>query len=75
MGAPRGRAGRHRAQGPQPSLAGSLVFEHAVFTPEEASGQRMILYSPVPEEDTPRKLTRLIDGYEGAAAPVLAAAR
>jgi transcriptional regulator with XRE-family HTH domain len=41
-------------------VAGTLVFEHAVFNPAEAPEQRLILYTPVPEEDTPAKLSRLI---------------
>jgi transcriptional regulator with XRE-family HTH domain len=39
---------------------GMLVFEHAVFNPVEAPEQRLILYSPVPEEDTSAKLERLL---------------
>jgi transcriptional regulator with XRE-family HTH domain len=41
-------------------VAGTLVFEHAVFNPAEAPEQRLILYTPVPEEETPAKLSRLI---------------
>jgi hypothetical protein len=37
-----------------------MVFEHAVFNPQEAPEQRMILYSPLPDEDTPRKLAQLL---------------
>jgi len=40
---------------------GTLVFEHAVFNPVEAPGQRFILYSPLPDEDTPAKLARLVE--------------
>ncbi|MGH2915382.1 MAG: helix-turn-helix transcriptional regulator [Solirubrobacteraceae bacterium] len=43
-------------------VVGTLVFEHAVFNPQEAPGQRMVLYSPLPEEDTPAKLARLLNG-------------
>jgi transcriptional regulator with XRE-family HTH domain len=43
--------------------AGKLVFEHAVFHPTEAPEQRLILYSPVPEEDTPAKLAQLVSRY------------
>jgi transcriptional regulator with XRE-family HTH domain len=41
-------------------IVGRLLFEHAVFNPGEAPEQRMILYSPLPDEDTPAKLARLI---------------
>jgi PAS domain-containing protein len=41
-------------------VVGPLVFEHAVFTPQEAPEQRMILYSPLPEDDTPAKLATLL---------------
>lgn len=50
--------------------AGRLVFEHAVFHPSEAPGQRMILYSPLPEQDTPAKLAELLgDGDWPAGLP------
>ena len=39
---------------------GTLVFEHAVFNPQEAPEQRLILYSPLPEHDTPAKLATLL---------------
>ncbi len=42
------------------SAVGTLVFEHAVFRPEAATEQRLILYTPVPEEDTPAKLAGLL---------------
>jgi transcriptional regulator with XRE-family HTH domain len=41
-------------------VVGTLLFEHAVFHPQETPEQRMILYSPLPEEDTPAKLARLL---------------
>ena len=41
-------------------LVGTLQFEHAVFNPQESPEQRLILMSPLPEEDTPAKLTRLL---------------
>jgi transcriptional regulator with XRE-family HTH domain len=41
-------------------LAGNLVFEHAVFHPAEAPEQRLALFSPLPDEDTPAKLARLL---------------
>jgi hypothetical protein len=40
--------------------AGPLVFEHAVFNPQDAPEQRLILYSPLPDEDTPAKLAQLL---------------
>jgi transcriptional regulator with XRE-family HTH domain len=43
-------------------VVGRLVFEHAVFNPGDAPEQRMILYSPQPEEDTPAKLALLLAG-------------
>ena len=41
-------------------IAGLLAFSHAVFHPAEASEQRLILYSPLPENDTAAKLARLL---------------
>ena len=41
-------------------IAGTLVFEHAVFNPVEASEQRLTLYSPVPDTDTAEKLAELL---------------
>jgi transcriptional regulator with XRE-family HTH domain len=41
-------------------VVGTLVFEHAVFNPQEAPEQRLILYSPMPDEDTPAKLAQLL---------------
>jgi transcriptional regulator with XRE-family HTH domain len=40
--------------------AGKLVFEHAVFRPEESPDLRFILYSAVPVADTPAKLAKLL---------------
>jgi transcriptional regulator with XRE-family HTH domain len=42
--------------------AGMLSFSHAVFHPAEHSEQRLILYSPLPDHDTPAKLALLLDG-------------
>jgi transcriptional regulator with XRE-family HTH domain len=42
-------------------VVGTLVFEHAAFNPVEAPEQRLALYSPLPEEDTPAKLARLLE--------------
>ena len=50
--------GRKRIEHP---VVGTLVFEHAVFHPAEAPEQRLALYTPVPEEDTPRKLAELLE--------------
>jgi hypothetical protein len=41
--------------------AGRLVFEHAIFNPAEAPEQRLILYTPLPEHDTPAKLAQLLE--------------
>jgi transcriptional regulator with XRE-family HTH domain len=53
----RGSAGRKELRHP---VAGKLVFEHAVFGPQEAPEQRLILYTPLPEADTPAKLASLL---------------
>jgi transcriptional regulator with XRE-family HTH domain len=39
---------------------GKLVFEHAVFHPQESPEQRLILYTTTPTADTPHKLERLL---------------
>jgi transcriptional regulator with XRE-family HTH domain len=54
-----GGGGRKELRHPEEGL---LVFEHAVFHPSEAAELRLILYSPLPEHDTPAKLTRLLGG-------------
>jgi transcriptional regulator with XRE-family HTH domain len=41
-------------------VVGRLLFEHAVFKLEETPERRMILYSPLPAEDTQAKLERLL---------------
>ncbi|MGI9183596.1 MAG: helix-turn-helix transcriptional regulator [Solirubrobacteraceae bacterium] len=41
-------------------VVGRMVFEHAVFNPQEAPEQRMILYSPQAEEHTAAKLAQLL---------------
>jgi hypothetical protein len=43
-------------------VVGQMSFEHAVFHPGEAPEQRVILYSPLPDNDTPAKLSRLMEG-------------
>jgi transcriptional regulator with XRE-family HTH domain len=40
--------------------AGMLSFSHAVFHPAEVSEQRLVLYSPLPDHDTPAKLAALM---------------
>ncbi|MDQ6807281.1 MAG: helix-turn-helix transcriptional regulator [Actinomycetota bacterium] len=52
----RGGAGRKELHHP---VAGKLVFEHAIFGPQEAPEQRLILYTPMPEADTKAKLAAL----------------
>jgi transcriptional regulator with XRE-family HTH domain len=41
-------------------VVGTMLFEHAIFNPQETPEQRMVLYSPLPEEDTPAKLAQLL---------------
>jgi transcriptional regulator with XRE-family HTH domain len=65
------RAGEGRKELRDP-VEGMLVFEHAVFNPLEVPEQRLILYSPLPEHDTPAKLERLLE--RAAATPALSAA-
>ena len=62
----RGGEGRKEIHHPEEGL---MVFEMAVFTPQENPDQRLVLYSPVPEHDTPAKLARLME----ARAPAVAA--
>jgi hypothetical protein len=38
-----------------------MLFEHAAFSLTDAPEQRMILYSPLDEDDAPAKLARLLD--------------
>ncbi len=54
------RAGEGRKEINHPE-AGLLVFEHAVFNPADAPEQRLVLYSPMPEHDTPEKLAAMLD--------------
>ena len=53
------RSGEGRKELRHPA-AGMLVFSHAVFHPAEALEQRLILYTPLPEHDTPAKLAELL---------------
>jgi transcriptional regulator with XRE-family HTH domain len=48
----------------QHPIVGPMVFEHAVFNPGEAPDQRLILYSPVPDHDTPAKLAQLMQDVQ-----------
>jgi sRNA-binding protein len=54
----RGGGGRKELNHP---VAGKLVFEHAVFGPQEAPDQRLVLYTPMPEADTKAKLASLFE--------------
>jgi transcriptional regulator with XRE-family HTH domain len=58
------RAGEGRREINHP-VAGRLVFEHAVFNPAEAPDQRLVLYSPVADSDTPAKLAELMEDVDG----------
>jgi len=46
-----------------------MSFSHAVFHPAEESGQRLILYSPLPENETAEKLQRLMSKRPQIEAP------
>jgi transcriptional regulator with XRE-family HTH domain len=43
-------------------IVGMLSFSHGVFHPADESEQRMVLYSPLPENETAEKLARLMSG-------------
>jgi transcriptional regulator with XRE-family HTH domain len=60
----RGGEGRKEIHHP---VEGLMVFEMAVFNPQESPDQRLVLYSPVPEHDTPEKLERLMDAQSAHA--------
>ncbi len=53
----RGGEGRKEIHHPEEGL---MVFEMAVFNPQETPDQRVVLYTPVADEDTPAKLNRLM---------------
>jgi transcriptional regulator with XRE-family HTH domain len=55
-------------------VAGMMSFSHAVFHPAERLEQRLILYSPLPENDTAAKLAELMAGHAAPAAAVSAPA-
>src|SRR6185312_1075682 len=40
-------------------VEGQLAFEHAIFRPADTPEQRLALFSPLPDHDTPAKLARL----------------
>jgi transcriptional regulator with XRE-family HTH domain len=48
-------------------VVGRLVFDHAVFHRAELTEQRLILYSPTCEHDTPAKFARLLEGHAAPA--------
>ncbi len=50
-------------------LAGLMSFSHAVFHPAEHSEQRLVLYSPLPENDTAEKLVGLMGGHAEPSPP------
>jgi transcriptional regulator with XRE-family HTH domain len=54
------RSGEGRKEIRHPQV-GTLRFEHAVFHPTDSPEQRLILYSPLADEDTPAKLARLLE--------------
>jgi transcriptional regulator with XRE-family HTH domain len=56
-------SGEGRKQFHHPTV-GRLVFEHAVFRHAEFGEQRLILYSPACEHDTPAKLARLMESED-----------
>jgi transcriptional regulator with XRE-family HTH domain len=41
-------------------VEGRMLFEHAAFRHAEHGEQRLILYTPLPDEDTPAKMQRLL---------------
>ncbi len=50
--------GRKQVHHPQ---AGLMLFEHAVLHPSIDPELRLILYTPLPEHDSPAKLARLLN--------------
>ncbi len=51
--------GRKQVHHPE---AGVMLFEHAVFHPAIDPELRLVLYTPLPEHETPAKLARLLEG-------------
>ena len=43
-----------------------MSFSHAVFHPSETIEQRLILYTPLPDHDTPAKLAGLLEARVAA---------
>ncbi len=62
------RAGNARKDILHPVL-GPMAFEHTVLHPGEATDQRLVLYTPLPEHDTAAKLAEVM-GEVTEAAPV-----
>jgi transcriptional regulator with XRE-family HTH domain len=52
-------------------VAGMLSFSHAVFHPAERLEQRLILYTPLPENDTAERLATLMNKHLVAELPEL----
>src|SRR5581483_11590276 len=43
-----------------PPVAGRLAFEHAVLNPQDSPDQRLILYTPLPNDGTAEKMAELL---------------
>ncbi len=56
----RGGEGRKDLSHP---LEGPMSFSHGVFHPAEKLDQRLVLYTPLPENDTAEKLARLMSSH------------
>jgi transcriptional regulator with XRE-family HTH domain len=56
-------------------LLGTMSFSHAVFHPVERLEQRLVLMTPLPENETAEKLARLMSGRFVAELPALVATR
>jgi transcriptional regulator with XRE-family HTH domain len=50
-------------------LVGLMSFSHAVFHPSEKLEQRLVLYSPLPDNETAAKLEQLMRSRQNRAAP------
>jgi hypothetical protein len=48
-----------------------MSFSHAVFHPAEKLDQRLVLYTPLPENETAAKLVRLMRARPRIATPAL----
>jgi transcriptional regulator with XRE-family HTH domain len=53
-------------------VVGTMSFSHAVFHPAEKLEQRLVLYTPLPENDTAEKLAQLMSGQLFDGVPDLA---